>query len=66
MFGCVHLDLHAAVLKLHQAPPDRHLLAEGIQELLPQLIHLRSALLAGVGLDLGCDRQEPRESGLEL
>lgn len=53
MSGGVDLDLHVAVFQLHQAPPDLHLLAEGIQQLLPQLIHLQATLLAGVRLDLG-------------
>lgn len=57
MSGGVDLDLHAAVLQLQEAPPDHHLLAEGLQELLPQLIRLRSGLLAGVGLDLRWKQQ---------
>lgn len=54
MFGGVNLDLHVAVFQLHKALPDLHLLAERIQELLPQVIHLCPTLIAGVGLHLRC------------
>ena len=56
VLGGVDLDLHVGVLQLHQTLPHLHLLAEGLQELLPQLVHLGLAVLAGVGLDLGCKR----------
>ena len=52
VFGRVDLDLNVAVVQLHQALADLHLLAEGVDELLPQLVHLRPALLGRVGLDL--------------
>lgn len=51
MFGGVYLDFHVAVFQLYQVPPDLHLLAKSIQEMLLQLVHLCLTLLGGVGLD---------------
>lgn len=63
MFGGVDLDLHVAVFQLHEALPDLHLLAEGIQELLPQLVHLCSTLLARMGLDFSYKWGKMRRGG---
>lgn len=56
MPGCVTVELHIAVLQLHQTVTYLHLLPESAEQLLTQPTHLPAAVLGRVLLHLCCKR----------